>query len=357
MRARTPSLLVFAPLLLSLGACAPSSPHIEGPVAAKPSPTGSARPAPTTAPSPPPPPTPLALDVDPTEFFDGPDKLRALCHGSLATAEAKLAEVRKLAAAPDSALTTESVLGAIDDARLATKNAGDFSALMAVAHPDAAARKVAEECEPLAGSFETSFYLDKVVADVVARFAGRVTKGEVKLSSPELQRMLTHLRRDYRRNGLELDAKAQTHLRELNGEITRLGQEFENNIAASTATLPATPKDLEGLPQSYLDAHKPGPDGTIKITTDYPDYFPVHHSTRRTARPRSSSTSSSQPRRRQERALLETLLVARDEKAKLLGYATWADYAIEPRMAKSPEDVPGSSTRVRTHIAKKPAKR
>ena len=33
--------------------------------------------------------------------------------------------------------------------------------------------------------------------------------------------------------------------------------------------------------------------------------------------------------------LLERLLQVRSDKAKLLGYATWADYAIEPRMAKT----------------------
>jgi thimet oligopeptidase len=38
-------------------------------------------------------------------------------------------------------------------------------------------------------------------------------------------------------------------------------------------------------------------------------------------------------------ALLEKLLRARSDKAKLLGYATWADYAIEPRMAKTSKNV------------------
>src|SRR5690606_8346750 len=33
--------------------------------------------------------------------------------------------------------------------------------------------------------------------------------------------------------------------------------------------------------------------------------------------------------------ILERVLVLREKKAKLLGYANWADYAIEPRMAKS----------------------
>jgi thimet oligopeptidase len=29
------------------------------------------------------------------------------------------------------------------------------------------------------------------------------------------------------------------------------------------------------LPQDYIDNHKPGPDGKIRITTNYPDYFPA----------------------------------------------------------------------------------
>ena len=48
--------------------------------------------------------------------------------------------------------------------------------------------------------------------------------------------------------------------------------------------------------------------------------------------------------------LLETLIRLRDEKAKLLGYKTWADYAIEPRMAKTPENVKKFLTRVKDAV-------
>ena len=37
--------------------------------------------------------------------------------------------------------------------------------------------------------------------------------------------------------------------------------------------------------------------------------------------------------------LLERLIALREEKARLLGYATWADYVVEPRMAKRAADV------------------
>ena len=32
---------------------------------------------------------------------------------------------------------------------------------------------------------------------------------------------------------------------------------------------------LEGLPQDYIDRHKPAADGSIQITTDYPDILPA----------------------------------------------------------------------------------
>ena len=37
----------------------------------------------------------------------------------------------------------------------------------------------------------------------------------------------------------------------------------------------ATPEQLAGLPQDFLDAHPADERGIIQISTDYPDYFPV----------------------------------------------------------------------------------
>ncbi len=297
----------------------------------------------------------LALDVDPTTFFATEADVRKLCKESLAKAQEKLAEVRLLANAKDEALTSDAVLGAIDDARLATKNAGDGSALMAVAHPDAAVRKAAEECEPLAGSFETSFYLDRTTADVVARFDKLRAAGKVVPKSKEYERLLVHLLRDYRRNGSGLDGKGQTRLRELNAEITKLGQEFENNLASATSTVDATEKDLEGLPKSYLDAHKPGEGGKIKISTDYPDYFPVLQYAKNRAFALELYKKFDNRAADKNVDILERLLIVREEKAKLLGYATWADYVLAPRMAKTPKTAADFLEGLRATIAKKGA--
>jgi thimet oligopeptidase len=337
-------------LALSSG-CGNAASH--GPPPAQPETKITVQRTPAHTDSPPPPPAMLPLDVDPTEHFASAESMRKLCRESLAQAQNKLSEVRLLAKAEDDALTADAVLGGLDDARLATKNAGDFSALMAVAHPDEAVRKAAEECEPLAGTFETSFYLDATVAQVVKRFDALRKAHPTPPLSKEHGRMLEHLLRDYRRNGLELPEAGQARLRELNAQITKLGQEFDSNLAGSTVTVSATPKQLEGLPPAYIEAHKPGADGKIAITTDYPDYFPVLQYAKDRAFALELSKQFDNRASDKNVALLEKLLAVREEKAKLLGYPTWADYVLEPRMAKNPKAVADLLDGLRAHVAKK----
>jgi thimet oligopeptidase len=50
---------------------------------------------------------------------------------------------------------------------------------------------------------------------------------------------------------------------------------FDRNISDGQNVVQADPPELDGLPQDYIDRHKPGADGKIHITTDYPDALPV----------------------------------------------------------------------------------
>lgn len=48
---------------------------------------------------------------------------------------------------------------------------------------------------------------------------------------------------------------------------------FDRNISDDVRTVAvAIVSELDGLPQDDFDAHKPGPDGKIRITTNYPDF-------------------------------------------------------------------------------------
>jgi thimet oligopeptidase len=256
-----------------------------------------------------------------------------LCDDHLAAAKKYVDEIRALAGAPSDKLTYEATLGRLDEVILETRDAQEFPHLMSLAHPDAAVREAAKLCDPKISEFTTALYLDGTVAGVFKAYAAKGDKLE-----GERARFLADTLRDFRRNGVDLLPEKQQRLRELNAEITDLGQKFQTNIGKTTGKLELKPSQLDGLPPEFVQKH-PVTDGKVVVTTDYPDYFPfvTYAKDRRAALDLYVLFTN---RGGEENVkLLERLLQVRSEKAKLLGYSTWADYAMEPRMAKTSKTV------------------
>ncbi|HVJ93576.1 MAG TPA: M3 family metallopeptidase, partial [Labilithrix sp.] len=348
------ALLVFA------SACGgraptPSPPSVDLPAQGKPS---SAPAAPAEAPV-----ALAALDVDPVHVglgrtSAGPGNpsdaelaragIQRLCDEGLARAMATLDEIRALDGAPDDALTWESTLGKLDRAKLALRNAGDFPALMAVAHPDDGVRENAKLCEPKIEKLDTALWLDPKLARVIKRYAAKK-----ETLSTARARLLDRTLLDFRRNGLDLDDASQKRLRDINEELTTLGLEFDSNLASSHLTVDATPAELDGLPKEWVLSHPPNQDGKVTITTDYPDYFPVLTYAKNRKLALDLYKQFENRAADKNVAVIEKILALRAEKAKILGYATWADYVLEPRMAKSPKTVADFLETLRKHLAKK----
>jgi len=272
----------------------------------------------------------FALPTDSTEVGQTAEGITRLCRENLAHAERVLEEIRALQYAADEALTWATTAGRFDDVWLLLAHASWFAQLMAVAHPLADVREAARACEPEVDRFQTSLYLDEVLAQVIKRYAARHEP-----LSPARARLLAHILRDYRRNGLDLDSNKRARLRELNEEITAISLKFDENLATTTLAIDVTPSQLAGLPPSYVQSHPAGANGTIRITTDYPDYFPFLHYAHDREAARELAWQFENRAAAENVPLLERLLDLRREKAVLLGYATWADYVMEPRMAKT----------------------
>jgi thimet oligopeptidase len=308
-----------------LGACG-------GGVGLSPPPPGGAPLEPPAAPVSP------AADVD--AFFDPvregmtPEGVTRLCDDHLAKAERILLDIRAKKGAPPSALEYGQTLGKLDDVLLELDTAGAFPYLMAVAHPAPEVREAAKACEPKTDRFLTAMWLDADVASVLTAYAA---KGEAL--GGEKARFLEHVLRDFRRNGLDLSPSDQARVRAMNEEMTQIGQDFMSAIGASRAVVEVPAAALEGLSPEYKSSHPVKPNGKVDISTDYPDYFPfVTYSTDRKASLELYKKFVNRGGIGNVR-LLERLLVLRGEKARMLGYRSWADYAIEPRMAKSSDAV------------------
>jgi thimet oligopeptidase len=75
----------------------------------------------------------------------------------------------------------------------------------------------------------------------------------------------------FRLAGVDKDEATRTRVGALREELVRIGQEFRRNIREGTREVTVdSAGELVGLPDDYLAAHRPGPDGRI-VLDRYPD--------------------------------------------------------------------------------------
>ncbi len=158
--------------------------------------------------------------------------------------------------------------------------------------------------------------------------------------APEQLRLLEDRRRGFLRAGADLDEAGKTRMRALNTELSRLGVQFGDRMLKATKDFKLTlhkPEDLAGLPQGVRDAAARG--GAWVFTLDGPSIWPfLQYAENRDLR-RQLLTGYLERCRAGEtdtRGLVSRMASLRVLKAKLLGYATWADYILEENMARTP---------------------
>jgi thimet oligopeptidase len=141
------------------------------------------------------------------------------------------------------------------------------------------------------------------------------------------------------RAGVGKDEAGRAEVQKVSDDVSALISTFEANIPKGQRSIMVRPAELDGLPQDYIDAHKPGADGLIKITTDYPDYGPVMTYAKNDDVRRRLSIAYNRRAYPENDAVLRDLINRRDDLARLLGRPDYASLFLEDRMIKSPEKV------------------
>jgi thimet oligopeptidase len=266
------------------------------------------------------------------------------CDSQLVRARELLTHLRT--DAPESG---QEVLAIWNDVNLALKNAFAVSSLMAEVHPDEAVRTRAEAGEQEAHRLLTEIGLDREVYDVLAKVdpAGLDEQG---------CRVLELSLRDFRRAGVDQDEQVRDRIRALRERETEVGQAFSKNIRDDVRSVVLRPEQLGGLPADWVEGHPPGADGTVEVTTDYPDYIPFMTFARdREARAKVLRNFLNRAWPENDGLLLE-LLGLRDEHARLLGYADWPSFDAEVKMIGKGDAIPDFIDRI-SEVAEESARR
>ena len=241
------------------------------------------------------------------------------------------------------------VLQRWNDASIALSEAFSASSSMANVHPDPAVRSAAEAAEQEAQKVDTDLSLDRDLYDVL------VAADPAGLDA-DASRLLAHTLRDFRRAGVDRDDATRSRLREISERLTTLTQDFARNIREDVRSVAVRPTALDGLPQDYVDAHPPGADGLVRITTDYPDYVPFRTFSTDAAARRELLLAFLNRAWPGNDAVLREMLDLRAEQARLLGYDDWPDYDTEVKMIRRGQAVADFIERI-TAAAEEPGRR
>jgi thimet oligopeptidase len=229
--------------------------------------------------------------------------------------------------------TIENTLVPYDNA-VEQVNTGNYLAnLMFQVHPDAAFRDRASEMTQKASAFQTAVSLNREVYKALAALDLSQTDAATRYY---VQRQLL----EFRLAGVDKDDAARARLKQLNDELTGEVTLYQRNIADDQRSVEVNNvAELDGLPQDYIDRHKPGADGKIRITTDYPDIFPVLKFGKNAELRRRLYEQFDNRAYPKNRDLLMKMMQTRYEIATLLGFASWADFNAADKMAVNGQNI------------------
>jgi Zn-dependent oligopeptidase len=166
----------------------------------------------------------------------------------------------------------------------------------------------------------------------------------------EEQKLLEKTYKSFVRNGALLSEDKKEELRNINISLSTKTLSFGENTLAENNNfeyLVEDEKDLMGIPENVLIQTKELAESkNLKgylLTLDYPIYIPIiTYAQNRELRKKmylAFNSKANQNNLNDNKKLIIEIVQLRDKKAKLLGYANYAEYVLEERMAKSPKNV------------------
>jgi thimet oligopeptidase len=257
------------------------------------------------------------------------EALRTRTAEMLRTAEARLDELTKLEPAKRTLANTFGVYDKV------VGMAGTWGAqinTIAETNVDKAMRDAARELNVQLEAWSIALDYREDVYRVLREFADT----HPKLDAAE-QRLVGFLLLEYRRAGLALPLAERKEVEQLRKDQAALEQEFLGNINRATAPLDFTADEMSGVPESFLGS--PGvkqPDGRYRVMANITWHaIAIADNASRADTRQQVNLARNRLARETNIPVLTKLVALRADIARRLGYATWADYRTETRMAKT----------------------
>src|SRR5665647_176859 len=240
--------------------------------------------------------------------------------------------------------TFANTIAALERSGRALERVSNVFFVLAGADTGDAIEAIERDVAPLLARHSNALYLDRALYARIAELYAR--RGSLGLNA-EQARVLDRYYTRFVRAGAALEKPAQNRLAAINERLASLGTQFGQNVLADEKAyaLVLAEGDLAGLPDFARAAARAAADErghpgqyVITLARSSCEGF-LQFSARRDLR---EKVFQAWIRRGENggatdnRALIAEMVALRAERAKLLGYATYADYRLDDQMAKTP---------------------
>jgi len=272
-----------------------------------------------------------------------PEHFRPAFDHAMAEQRAALARVADDPAPPN----FDNTVATIERSGRALARVDNVFSLLAGADADDAIMAIEREVAPLLAAHRNAIFTDAKLFRRVDELHAR--RADLGLTA-EQTRVLERYHLAFRRAGAGLDEAGKARLREIVQRLATLGASFGQNVLADEQgyVLKLEPADLAGLPDFVRAAAKRaaeerGIDGhAVTLGRSSVEPF-LQFSVRRELREKLFAAwgARGDGGAHDNNGLIAEIVALRAEQARLLGYASFADYALADAMAKTPEAARG----------------
>jgi peptidyl-dipeptidase Dcp len=256
------------------------------------------------------------------------------------------AEVEAIASNPATPDFDNTVAAMERSGALLTRVSNIFFVLAGADTGDAL-EKVERDISPLLARHNNEIYLNEAL---FRRIDELYRRRDALALDPEQMRVLDRYHTHFVRAGAGLDAERKRRLAEIGERLASLGTAFGQNVLADEKAfaLVLEEGDLGGLPDFLLDAARAAAEergfpGKHVITLSRSSIEPfLQFSTRRDLREKAHHAWLKRGENggaTDNRGIIGEMAALRAERARLLGYASFAEYRLADQMAKTPAAV------------------
>jgi thimet oligopeptidase len=249
------------------------------------------------------------------------------CQQSVTLARARIEKIKKL---PIRQVNANTVLHAWNELDTGLQDIGGPIGLLSETSPDPAVRKAAEACDLVLSALPNEYLQSEALFQRVKA---------LRTTDPVDTMARQSILDDFEERGVSLTATKRARAKAIFERLDRLSQDFSRNVRDVTTMLAFSEEALKGALPTALAKRTRDTQGHYVFGLDYPEYDAIMNNVHVESTRKTFWTAFQQRGGTDNLALLTEAVKLRLELARLMGDASYADWAIKRKMAGSADAV------------------